>query len=112
MTVRDRVRRYREVGGAADLVRVEVLLPAAKRDQIIEMAARLRQEHRKRRKQLDNLIGEAIDIYGVRILDNIDLNRVPDRTSKARVVASALMERGDGRAFVLARKILAEVEAG
>jgi len=111
MAVRDRVRRYREIGGAADLVRVEVLLPAAKRDQILDLAARLREEHRNHRKQLDNLIGEAIESYGVRVLDNIDLQRVPDTASKARIVANALMERGDARAFVLARKILSEVEA-
>jgi len=110
MAVRDRVRRYREIGGAADLVRVEVLLPAAKRGQIIEMAARLRQEHREHRQQLDTLVEEAIKVYGVRILDSIDLDRVPDTASRARLVANALMERGDARAFVLARKMLAKVE--
>ena len=49
MANRDRVKRYKTEGAAADLVRVEVLVPPNKRGQIVNLAALLRQEHRASR---------------------------------------------------------------
>ncbi|GLQ54975.1 hypothetical protein [Devosia nitrariae] len=107
MSVQDRVQRYRRSGGASDLVRVEVLVPAANRAEILAHAAQFRRDHRKRKEQLQKRIDQAIERYGVRIIDNVDLSRLSNVSEKARVVGKALMERGDARAFVLGRQLLA-----
>lgn len=111
MTVRDRVRKYRESGGAADLVRVEVLVPASRRGEIVAAAAALRAEHRARKERLQEICTKAMERYAVRLFDNVDLGRVADPVRQARVIANALMERGDARAFVMGRRILAELES-
>jgi hypothetical protein len=110
MAVRDRVRKYRETGGASDLVRVEVLVPSARRDAIVAEAARMRSAHRDRKQRVARLCAEAVDRYAIRVFDNVDLSRVADPLEKGAVVARALMERGDARAFVMGRQILAELE--
>lgn len=110
MSARERVQKYRHSGGASDLVRVEVLVPASRRDRILEDAAAMRAEHRSRKKHIQDLCSKAAELYGARLLDNIDLARVADPMKQARIVAGALMERGDARAFVMARTILAELE--
>lgn len=104
-TVRQRVKRYRTEGGAADLARVEVLVPPSAREQILEFAARLRAEHR-RNKELRALYDKALASYRTRILDNVDLDRLPDLRSRAAVIARAMIDRGDARAFTLGRQIL------
>ncbi|ASW06767.1 MULTISPECIES: hypothetical protein [unclassified Rhizobium] len=109
MAARDRIQRYRESGGASDLVRVEVLVPAACRNDILSQAAEMRAEHRQRKERLRENVEEALDRYGTRLLDNIDLDRLPDLAQKARVIASALMERGDAHAFAIGRRMLDEV---
>lgn len=111
MARQDRLRRYRASGGAADLVRVEVLLPPSKRAEILETAARIRKEHRERVQHLEVLCSDALAAYATRILDNIDLDRIHDRKGKATLIARALMDRGDAKAFVTGRRILAAVEA-
>lgn len=62
-------------------------------------------------RDLASLLDKALRLYGVRILDNVDLDRLPDLRSRAAVAARAMMERGDARAFVLGRKMLDRVEA-
>ncbi|MEW9805422.1 hypothetical protein [Mesorhizobium marinum] len=111
MAVRDRVRKYRETGGASDLVRVEVLVPASKRDAIVAEAAAMRSAHRDRKQRVAGICAKAIEQYPVRLLDNIDLGRISDPLKQGAVVARALMERGDARAFAMGRQILAELEA-
>ena len=111
MAVRDRVQKYRETGGASDLVRVEVLVPLSKRDEIIAGASRLRAEHRARKQRLQEMCSKAVERYAVRLFDNVDLGRVRDPARQASVIANALMERGDARAFVMGRRILAELES-
>lgn len=54
----------------------------------------------------------ALSLYGVRILDNVDLDRLPDLRARASVIARALMERGDARAFALGRELLSHAERG
>ncbi|MBB3607744.1 hypothetical protein [Rhizobium sp. BK602] len=110
MAARDRIQRYRESGGASDLVRVEVLVPAARRHDILSHAAEMRAEHRQRKERLQQDIEDALSRYGVRLLDNIDLDRLPEVAQKVKVIAKALMERGDARAFAMGRRMLAEVE--
>ena len=111
MSARKRVQKYRSVGGAADLARVEVLVPPAMRDQVIAFASRLRTEHRST-KALQQMLDSALASYRTRILDNVDLDRLPDLRSRASVVARALIERGDARAFALGRRMLAHIGAG
>ena len=100
-----RVKRYRSEGGAADLVRVEVLVPPSAREEILAVASRLRAEHRGN-KELRALYDKALASYRTRILDNIDLDRLPDLRSRAAVIARAMIDRGDARAFALGRQML------
>jgi hypothetical protein len=105
---RQRVKRYRSQGGGADLVRVEVLVPPSARKEILAVALRLRAEHRGN-KELRALYDKALASYRVRILDNVDLDRLPDFRSRAAVVARALIDRGDARAFAMGRQMLERV---
>lgn len=111
MGVRDRINRYRESGGAADLVRVEVLVPKNCRDEILASAALLRAAHRQKNDRLKLQLERALQQYGSRIMDNLDLDRVANISEKSRIVANALIERGDARAFVMGRRMLAEAAA-
>lgn len=104
-SVRRRVEKYRREGGAADLVRVEVLVPPSARNEILAMADRFRSEHRSG-KELRLLYDNALRFYGPRVLDNVDLDRLPDLRSRAAVVARAMIDRGDARAFAMGRRIL------
>jgi len=105
---RQRVKKYRSEGGAADLVRVEVLVPPAAREEILAIASRLRAEHRGD-KELRALYDRALASYRTRILDNVDLDRLPDLRSRAAVVARAMIDRGDARAFAMGRQMLQRV---
>jgi hypothetical protein len=107
---RQRIEKYRNEGGAADLVRVEVLIPPFARDEILAMAAGLRLKHRNN-KELRSLYDSALKSYRARILDNVDLDRLPDFPSRAAVVARAMMDRGDARAFAMGRQMLDRVGA-
>ncbi len=102
---RRRVKKYRSEGGGAELARVEVLVPSSAREEILAVASRLRAEHR-RSKELRALYDKALASYGVRILDNVDLDRLPNFRSRAAVVARAMIDRGDARAFVIGRQML------
>ena len=105
-----RVRKYRSQGGAADLVRVEVLIPPAARNEILALASRMRAEHR-RTKELQLLLDDALRLYGPRILDNLDLDRLPNLRARAVVAARAMIDRGDARAFAMGRKMLDRISA-
>jgi hypothetical protein len=109
MSIQQRIEKYRRSGGAADLVRVEVLVPSSSRGDVLRLAERLRADHR-RGKELRLLCDRALSLYGARILDNVDLERVSDERARARVIARAMMERGDARAFALGRELLAQAE--
>jgi hypothetical protein len=50
VSVRRRIEKYRSSGGAADLVKVEVLVPPSARADVLRLAARLRSEHRDSRE--------------------------------------------------------------
>ena len=108
MGVQDRIRRYRVSGAGVDLVRVEVLVPAAARAEILAHAASMREEYRDRRDALQVKVEQAIERYGVRVTDNLDLSQLGDVRERARVLARALMSRGDAKAFVLGRQLLAD----
>jgi hypothetical protein len=110
MSAANRVKKYRHEGGAADLVRVEVLVPPAARNDIVTLAARLRRQHRDT-KEIRALYEEALRSYRTRILDNVDLDRLPNLRSRAAVAARALIDRGDARAFGLGRQMLDRLDA-
>lgn len=105
ISARRRVRKYRSEGGAADLVRVEVLVPPSAREEILAIASRSRAEYRDS-KELRSLYDNALRSYRTRILDNVDLDRLPDLRSRAAVVARAMIDRGDARAFAMGREML------
>jgi hypothetical protein len=107
---RKRVKKYRSEGGAADLVRVEVLVPPSARSEILATASRLRAEHRSD-KELVALYENALRSYGTRILDNVDLDRLPDLRSRVAVAARAMIDRGDARAFAMGRQMLDRLNA-
>jgi hypothetical protein len=109
-TANQRIKRYRLEGGAADLAGVEVLVPLSARQEILAVASRLRAEHRAN-KELRALYDQALATYRVRILDNIDLDRLPDFRSRAAVVARAMIDRGDARAFAMGRQMLERLSA-
>lgn len=109
MSARERVKKYRKEGGAADLARVEVLVAPGDREVVLKFAKELRERHRKRKHDVERAIELALSRYGARVLDNIDLKRLPDAASRAKVVAEALMERGDARAFAMARRLLDQI---
>jgi len=110
MSAHQRVERYRKIGGASDLDRVEVLVPPSARARILELAAQLRAEHRGN-KELRELYDKAMATYRTRILDNVDLDRLPNFRSRVAVVARAMIDRGDARAFAMGRKMLDRVGA-
>ncbi|MGJ4893028.1 hypothetical protein ACQR1Y_32915 [Bradyrhizobium sp. HKCCYLRH3099] len=56
--------------------------------------------------QLARRLDDALRLYGTRILDNVDLDRLPDLRSRVGVAARAMMERGDARAFVMGKRML------
>ena len=93
MAARQRVKKYRSEGGAADLARVEVLVPPSAREEILAVASRLRAEHRGN-KELRALYDNALASYRTRILDNVDLDRLPDFRSRGFRERSA---HGSGR---------------
>ena len=102
---RQRIKKYRSEGGAADLARVEVLVPPSARKEILAAASRMRAEHRAS-KELRALYNEALALYRTRILDSVDLDRLPDLRSRAAVIARAKIDRGDARAFAMGRQML------
>ncbi|MCV3766557.1 hypothetical protein [Rhizobium sp. TRM95796] len=63
----------------------------------------------KRDADLIELLAVAAKTYTLRVFDNVDPSRLTNLSDKARVVAGALMERGDARAYALARRMLATV---
>jgi len=109
MSAKERIKRYRETGGASDLVRVEVLVPKAHRDEIVNVAAELRSAHRAEKGRLVEFIRVATERYGLRVFDNIDIEKLNNLRQKARVVANALIERGDARAYAMGRKMLSQL---
>src|SRR5882762_6073060 len=72
-STRQRIKKYRSEGGAADLARVEVLVPPSARKEILAAASRLRAEHRAS-KELRALYNKALALYRTRIFDSVDLD--------------------------------------
>lgn len=101
-----------ETGGASDLVRVEVLVPKARKKEVVTAAAKLRYTHRAEKSRIVHFIQNAAELHGPRIFDNIDIDKLSDLSQKARVVANAVMERGNARAYSMGRKMIWHLKAG
>lgn len=105
MTVRERVARYRSIGAGAELVRVEVLVPADARRHILDEAAKLRHSHRSKcgltQDELE-LFDEARRRFGAGCLWNCS----PPRTVESiRAVAARPKAHGDMTAWHFALRI-------
>ena len=90
MGVQERIRRYKTTGAAADLVRVEVLVPAEGRDRILETARDLREEHR-RAKAIRSVNAEAVNDRAKLMIHRLVARRLPTEpgiVEKAREVVS------------------------
>lgn len=59
MSKSQRQERYKTTGGAADLVKVETLVPAACRSQVLALAAKLREEHRQRKAEVNAVVAKV-----------------------------------------------------
>jgi hypothetical protein len=70
----------------------------------------VQKRHHRDDQELQAACDDALARFGVRILDNVDLDRLPDLRARAKVIAQAMMERGDAQAFALARRILVQME--
>ncbi|MBK1669989.1 hypothetical protein CKO28_18300 [Rhodovibrio sodomensis] len=111
MPVQDRIRKYRTQGRGADYVRVEVLVPPSDRERVRAYARQLRDRRRAAEDELEAMCRDAIARYGVRVLDNIDPDRLPTAQQRARVVGRALMDKGGLGGFKLGRKLVKQAEA-
>ena len=101
MSVRERIERYRTSGGAADLVRVEVLVPPGGAEEIKALAYRLRAEHRAS-AALRTLFDEATSRYGATCLWNCR----PEPTAEGlALIERRLRQHGDMGAWRLAAAI-------
>jgi len=97
MGARDRIHRYRTTGGAADLVRVEVLVPLEARDGVLSLAKRLREEHR-RRKAVRSVNAEQVNDRAKLIIHRLLARRVasdPRLVDQAREALSRARTAGD-----------------
>lgn len=111
MAVQDRIRKYRTQGGAAGFVRVEVLVPPSDRERIRGYARQLRENRRAAEEKLEAMCRDAIARFGVRVLDNIDPDRLPTAQQRARVIGRALMDKGGLAGFKLGRQLVKQAEA-
>lgn len=75
----DRQARYKEKGGAADLVKVETLIPPAYRDRLLHLAATFREEHRRRKEEIAVIVARvkaACEAQPRRYAHPLDVDRV------------------------------------
>jgi hypothetical protein len=110
MSKQDRQRRYRTTGAAAELVKVETLVPAEGREEVLRLAARLRRRFRRGRTveaarplDVDAIIGKLRELCTLqprRYAGASDIDRVTEvsvnvpfpRRIDAETIARALMD--------------------
>lgn len=91
MGVRERIRRYRTTGAAADLIRVEVLVPKESRGEILSLAERLRNEYRCK-KPVRSVNAEVVNDRAKLMIHRLLARRMasePDLVAQARDVLSS-----------------------
>ncbi|WP_315756562.1 MULTISPECIES: hypothetical protein [unclassified Bradyrhizobium] len=57
------------------------------------------------------MLDDALRLYGTRILDNVDLDPLPNPRARVGVAAGTMMERGNARAFAMERRMLDRLQA-
>ncbi len=99
MGIRERIQRYRTTGAASDLARVEVLVPPEARDQILSLAERLRDQHR-RRKAVRSVNAERVNDRAKLMIHRLLAHRIvsdPGIVDRARKAISGA--RAAGKAY-------------
>lgn len=99
------MRKYRTTGAAADLVRVEVLVPRDDRARILDAARVMREDYRaegESRSLVDTLYDAAFSRFGAKFLWNVRPSRSVDGL---RRIARILRENGDMPAWKFAGEI-------
>jgi hypothetical protein len=111
MAVRDRIKKYRETGGAAGLVRVEVLVPPDARERVLEHARLIREAYRGDDVLSDRLKGlfdEAVGRFGPQCLWNVNPSR---NLHGMKLIAQKLRDHGNMNAWRLSEQILEEIDS-
>lgn len=75
----ERQERYKATGGAADLVKVETLVPPAYRERLLTLAASFRDEHRQRKEEISAIIArveKACETQPRRYAQPLDVDRI------------------------------------
>jgi len=75
----ERQERYKATGGAADLVKVETLVPPAYRERLLNLAASFRNEHRQRKEEISAIVArveKACETQPRRYAQPLDIDRI------------------------------------
>jgi hypothetical protein len=102
MGIRERIQRYRDSGAAADLVRVEVLVPPDTRDQVLSLAERLRDEHR-RAKAIRSVNAERVNDRAKLMIHRLLAHRIvsdPGIVDQARDMISRARAAGESYEYL------------
>ena len=102
MGIRERIQRYRDSGAAADLVRVEVLVPPDTRDQVLSLAERLRDEHR-RAKAIRSVNAERVNDRAKLMIHRLLAHRIvsdPGIVDQARDMVSRARAAGESYEYL------------
>ena len=102
MGIRERIQRYRDSGAAADLVRVEVLVPPDTRDQVLSLAERLRDEHR-RTKAIRSVNAERVNDRAKLMIHRLLAHRIvsdPGIVDQARDMVSRARAAGESYEYL------------
>lgn len=97
MSVRERIRRYKQTGGAAGLTRVEVLVPPEARGQVVALAARLRREHRLA-QAMRSVNSETVNNRAKLLIHRLIARRIatdPQVVARAKALVSQARDGGD-----------------
>ena len=68
MTKSDRKLRYKTTGGGADLVPVEILVPRADRELVLQFAQKLRDKHRAKARQAGDIKLRLLDYPQLKLI--------------------------------------------
>lgn len=99
MGIHERIHRYRTTGGGGDLTRVEVLVPAAARDEVLALARRLRREHRLA-KAARSVNAERVNDRAKRLIHRLIARRMAtDDGIIAQARAALSRERAEGKHY-------------
>ena len=102
MGIRERIQRYKTEGAAAGLARVEVLVPPDTRDQVLSLAERLRDEHR-RAKAIRSVNAERVNDRAKLMIHRLLAHRIvsdPGIVDQARDMVSRARAAGESYEYL------------